>query len=101
MKGTISFIIGLLGFAVCIFLNPGETNSTIFKISLGFVVGGVVEFIVFIFENRKQWGVFKTLIIGRNKPVRVTIAYLFRIEVNGSFALIKRHKSDNPVATPY
>ena len=62
---------------------------------MGFVVGGLIEFIVFIIENRKRCGVLKTLIIKRNQPVRVTVAYLFRIEVNGKYALIKRNKEDN------
>ncbi len=95
MKGKVSFVIGLIGFAVCFFLKEDEPRNTIFKISLGFVAGGLIEFIVFIIENRKRWSVLKTLIIKRNQPVRVTVAYLFRIEVNGKYALIKRHKEDN------
>lgn len=95
MKGKVSFIIGLIGLAVCFFLKENEPRNTIFKISLGFVVSGLIEFIVFIIENKKRWGVLKTLIIKRNQPVRVTVAYLFRIEVNGKYALIKRHKEDN------
>lgn len=100
MKGKISFIIGLLGFISCLFLKEGEPRSTIFKIALGFVVGGVVEFVTFIIENRDKWGIFKTLFIKRNQPVRVTVAYLFRIEVNGKYVLIKRHKKDNPGFQP-
>ena len=83
MKGKVSFVIGLIGFVVCFFLKEDEPKNTIFKISLGFVAGGLIEFIVFIIENRKRWSVLKTLIIKRNQPVRVTVAYLFRIEVNG------------------
>ncbi len=100
MKVKVSFVIGLIGFAVCFFLQEDEPKNTIFKISLGFVAGGLIEFIVFIIENRKRWSVLKTLIIKRNQPVRVTVAYLFRIEVNGKYALIKRHKKDNPGFQP-
>ena len=100
MKGRVSFFIGLSGIAVCFFLHGGDLKDTIFKISLGFVVGGFIEFIVFIIENRKKWGVLKTLIIKRNQPVRVTVAYLFRIEINGKYVLIKRHKKDNPGYQP-
>lgn len=94
MKGKVSFIIGLIGFTVCFFLKEDALKNTIFKISLGFVIGGLIEFIVFIIENRKQWNLFKTKIIKSSKPIRVTIAYLFRIEVNGKYVLIKRHKKD-------
>lgn len=100
MKGKVSFIIGLLGFITCIFLKDGEPRNTIFKISLGFIVGGLIEVIVFIIDNKNKWGIIKTLLIKRDQPIRVTVAYLFRIEVNGKYALIKRHKKDNPGYQP-
>lgn len=100
MKGKVSLVIGLLGFLSCFFLAGDEPKGTVFKISLGLVVGGMVEFCVFLLENRKKWRLFKTLIIKRNQPVRVTVAYLFRIEVNGRYLLIKRHKNDNPGYQP-
>lgn len=100
MKGRVSFIIGVLGFAICYFLENGEPKDTIFKISLGFVIGSLIEFIVFLIENRKRWDILKTFVIRPNKPVRVTVAYLFRIEVNGKYVLIKRHKNDNPGYQP-
>lgn len=100
MKGTISFIIGLLGVSICLFLKEGEHRNTIFKIGLGLVIGGFIEFVVFIIENKKRWDVLKTLIVKRNQPIRVTVAYLFRIEINGKYILIKRHKKDNPGYQP-
>lgn len=100
MKGTISFILGILGAISCIFLKEDEPRDTIFKISIGFLLGGFIEFIAYVIENRKRWNVMKTLIYKRNQPVRVTVAYLYRIEVNGQYVLIKRHKKDNPGYQP-
>lgn len=100
MKGKISFTLGCLGLITCIFLGEGEPRATVFKIALGFVISGVIEFITFIIENRKKWNVLKTKVYKRNQPVRVTVAYLFRIEVNGQYVLIKRHKKDNPGFQP-
>lgn len=93
MKGKVSFIIGIIGLIACLFLTD-EAQSTIFKISFGLVIGAIIEFIVFVIDNRKNWGTVKTLIFYRNSPVRVTIAYMFRIQVNGKYVLIKRHKKD-------
>ncbi len=100
MKGKISFIIGILGLISYMFITSIEVKSTILKIALGFVVSGIIEFTAFIVENKERWGVMKTKIYKRNQPVRVTVAYLFRIEVNGKYALIKRHKKDNPGYQP-
>ncbi len=95
MKGKVSFVVGLLGILSSYFLSSGEPRNSIFKISLGFVLGGLIEAIVFVIENKKRWGIIKTVFIKPNQPVRVTVAYLFRIEVNGKFVLVKRHKKDN------
>ncbi|RZJ89751.1 MAG: hypothetical protein EOO20_10100 [Chryseobacterium sp.] len=100
MKGKVSFTLGILGLITSYFLAGDEPKSTIFKISLGLVVAGIVEFLVFLYENRKRWNLLKTLVIKPNSPVRVTMAYLFRIEVNGRYVLIKRHKKDNPGYQP-
>ncbi|MCB0485825.1 MAG: hypothetical protein KDC47_06490 [Flavobacteriaceae bacterium] len=94
MKGKVSLVIGLLGFIVSVFVNESDIKSTVFKVSLGFVLGAIIDFIVFMIENRKNLKLFKTKFIKWNKPIRVTVAYLFRIEVNGRYALIKRHKKD-------
>jgi hypothetical protein len=100
VKGKISFLVGVLGLISCIFIQSTEIKSTIFKIAVGFIISGMIEFAVFIVENRKHWGVLKTKILKRNEPVRVTVAYLFRIEVNGKYVIIKRHKKDNPGYQP-
>lgn len=100
MKGKISFLLGCAGLITCIFLETGELKSTIFKIGLGFVIGGIIEFAAFLIESRKKWNVLKTMVYKRNQKVRVTVAYLFRVEVNGHYVLIKRHKKDRPGYQP-
>lgn len=100
MKAKISFVIGVVALLACVFIPNGEAKNTIFKIALGLVTAGAIEFVVFVVENRKRWGVLKTVFFKRNQPVRVTVAYLFRMEVNGKYALIKRHKKDNPGYQP-
>lgn len=93
-KGKINFVIGTLGLVSCIFLSEGEVQSTVFKIALGLVIASCIDFIVFIFENKKRWKLLLPKIVKPNKQVRITVAYLFRIECNGKYVLIKRHKND-------
>lgn len=94
MRSKIVFLIGLVGVVISIFLTNNEISSSLFKISLGFIIGALVDFIIFLIENKKNWNLFKTKLLKRNKPIRATVAYLFRIEVNGKYVLIKRHKND-------
>ena len=90
IKGKINFIIGALGLIACIFV----LESTVFKIALGLVIASIIDFVVFIYENKKRLKLLVTKIWKPNTPVRVTVAYLFRIEDNGKYMLIKRHKKD-------
>ena len=94
VKGKINFVIGALALIGCAFLFTGDVQSTIFKIALGLVIASAIDFIVFIYENKKRWKLLITKIWKPNTPVRLTVAYLFRIEENGKYMLIKRHKKD-------
>lgn len=97
MINRINFIVGCVGVAVSFFFKDVELRTNLLFGSLAFVMAGIVGFIVFICENRNNWGIYKTLFFKRNESVRVTVAYLFRIELNGKYMLIKRHKNDNNI----
>jgi len=99
MKGKITFITGIIFFVASLFFK-NSLGQTIAKMSYGFLIGGVIEFVVFIIENKNRINLFKTLLFKRNSPVRLTIAYLYRIEHNGKYLLIKRQKKDNPGYQP-
>ena len=69
MKGRVSFIFGIIGITISFFLKESEFSKTILKISLGIIVAVLIDFIVFIIENRKRINILKTLIIKRNQPI--------------------------------
>ena len=94
MKSKVSFILGVAGMISCIFITDDSIKTTVFKIAIGLVLAAIIGFVVYLIENRKNWILFKTKLYKPSKPIRATVAYLFRIEVNGKYALIKRHKKD-------
>jgi hypothetical protein len=93
-KGIINFSFGILGLASSFFLKKDELQDAIFNISLGLTLSCFIDLIVFIFDNKERWKLIKPQFWMRNSPVRITVAYLFRIELNGKYMLIKRHKKD-------
>jgi hypothetical protein len=93
-KGTINFSISILGLASSFFLEKGEFQDAIFNISLGLMFSCLIDFMIFLFDNKERWKLIKPQYWKRNLPVRITVAYLFRIECNGKYMLIKRHKKD-------
>src|SRR5665647_3925214 len=100
-KGLISLVIGIIGIIVSIFLKNNEVSSNLLKISIGWISASFIEICVNLYEHRKRIKVIIcTWILKPNKPLRITTAYLFRIEMNGKFLLIKRHKKDRPGYQP-
>jgi hypothetical protein len=100
-KGLISLVIGIIGIIVSIFLKNDEVSSNLLKISIGWISASFIEICVNLYEHRKRIKVIIcTWILKPNKPLRITTAYLFRIEMNGKFLLIKRHKKDRPGYQP-
>ena len=90
-KVVLNIFIGLLGLLACYFIPD---SSTYFKVALGLFIAGIIDLLVYLHENRKQLGILKMHFIRPNRSIRITTAYLFRIEQNGKYLLIKRHKKD-------
>lgn len=89
-KGIFSLIIGILGWILFTVLP----NSDWKKLFIGAALAGFLEFLGYLYESRKHLKMLTLQVVGRNKKIRITTAYLFRIEENGMFLLIKRHKKD-------
>jgi hypothetical protein len=94
-KGFISLLTGIAVIIVSIIIKNKEISSNFFKISIGLIIASFIEISVNLFENRGRIRIIIcTWLYRPNKPIRITTAYLFRIEMNGKFLLIKRHKND-------
>ncbi len=94
-KGLISLIIGIIGILVSLFLKNLQVSDTLLKISIGLLMASFIEICVNLYDHRKRLKIIIcTWIRKPNKPIRITTAYLFRIEINGKFLLIRRHKKD-------
>src|SRR5258708_38039527 len=95
-KGIIGMILGALGWVI--FNWRGDPDWK--KVSLGAFVAGLLELLGYVYENRKQWRFLKLHFVDSNRKIRITTAYLFRIERNGKYLLIIRNKKDMVGYTP-
>jgi hypothetical protein len=68
-------------------------SSTLFNLSIE-LVGGIILFGILNFlQNLGQlYFYFQTQVLHRNKEVRLSIAYLFRIKVDGKYLLVKSNR---------
>lgn len=82
------------GFILYRTLFPAAENdsvsSTVFNLSIE-LVGGILLFALLQFlQNIKQlWFYFQTQFVLRNKEVRLSVAYLFRIKIDNQYLLVK------------
>ena len=89
---TVLIIFGTFIFFRTIF--PADENdtfsSTLFNLSIE-IVGGIVLFSIlnFLQNINRLYFYFQTQVLLRNKEVRLSIAYLFRIKVDGKYMLVK------------
>ncbi|WP_431215519.1 hypothetical protein ACQ86N_12990 [Puia sp. P3] len=89
-KGVFSLILGSVGWLIFGLLHDGDWK----KIAIGAFFAGVLELLGYLWENRGHWKMMKMQFIHPRRAIRVTTAYLYRIEYNGKYLLIKRHKKD-------
>ena len=74
--------------------NPDDSvSNTVFNISIE-LVGGILLFgLLKLLQNiNRLWFYFQTQVLLRNKEVRLSIAYLFRIQVDNKFLLVKNRR---------
>jgi hypothetical protein len=95
LKTGVNFITGILLLATSIFCF--NFNDSLNKISYGLLISVIIEMVIEGIENRKilhlwfqSFHPFRFL-----KPIRISIAYLFRIEIDGRYLLIKNHRGQN------
>lgn len=79
-------------------------SNTLFNMSIeitgGIILFGILQFLQNI-KNLKLF--FQTQVLYRNKKIRISIAYLFRIKVDGKYLLVKNSRRDyfQPVGGAY
>lgn len=99
-KGVIQFSVGLIILVGCIFLRNDGQRDLFLKIGIGYFIATFIEVVNYIWDEwARLWLNFKAYVISRNKPIRISMAYLFRIQVHGRFLLVKNHR-DQPGYQP-
>ncbi len=93
-QSNIVIILIFGGFIVFRTIFPAQDNNTfsntLFNLSIE-LVGGILLFgLLQLFQNIKQLRLYyQTQFLFRKKDIRLSIAYLFRINVNGKYLLVK------------
>lgn len=99
-KGVIKLIVGFIILIGCIYIKNEAYKDVFIKIGIGYLLATLIEFGAYIWDEWSRLTLFfQACILNRNKPIRVSMAYLFRIQVQGKFLLVKNHR-DQPGYQP-
>jgi hypothetical protein len=99
-KGIIQFIVGLIILAGCIFIENELYRDLFIKIGIGYLIATLIEVLTYVWD---EWNKISLILqaygLKQNKPIRISMAYLFRIQAQGKFLLVKNHR-DQPGYQP-
>lgn len=99
-KGIIQSILGIIILIGCIFIEDKHFNDLFLKIGFGFLLVTLIDILTYVWEEwNKIYLILQAYGLKRNIPIRVSMAYLFRIQFKGKFLLVRNHR-DQPGYQP-
>ncbi len=92
-KGIAQLIIGLIIIIISWQWIGEDSKGAWYRIAIGLLLGAFIDFIVFLWTERKRIKLLiQSNLIKRSQEIRISMAYLFKIEVDGKYFLIKNHR---------
>lgn len=86
----ILIVFGIFIIYRIIYPSNDEISKTLIDLSINIIAGVILYGILHFLQNIKQiWFYLQTRLRYRNQEIRLSIAYLFRIKVDGKYLLVK------------
>ncbi|MBK6484044.1 MAG: hypothetical protein IPG01_13150 [Chitinophagaceae bacterium] len=93
-RGIVFILISVGCFVASYLLTNDNVSAELIGMGIGFLIAVFIEFGAWLIAQRKflglWWDCYKYF--WGKSPIRLSIAYLYRIEVNGKYLLIKSHR---------
>ena len=97
IQSIVQFIVFVAILAMAYFYFPldSEIQIYLYKVALGLGLALVVSILVWVVINFKLiWYAIRTNLPWTAwRPIRITVAYLFRIEIDGKYLLVKNNRN--------
>lgn len=96
MKLFVEFILLLSLLIWAYFTEDNGFQQTLYGASIGVGIAIATQVIYGLYVKRGWWVVYKDAFMPlQRREIRVSIAYLFKIEVNGRYLLVRNHRFAN------
>ncbi len=101
IKNILQIIAGVSFLVWANWFASSDLKPELIGMSIGIGTALLIQFLVFLYQKHEFLRIFlNCLVINRNKPLRLSMAYLFRIEAKGKYLLIKNSRFKTPTYQP-
>ena len=96
-KNILQILAGIIFFIWAKWFASIGLQSNLYGMAIGVAVTLLIKFGYFLYNERNFLSLyFNSLIQKRNSEIRLSIAYLFKIECRGKYLLVKKEKLIHP-----
>lgn len=101
IKNLLYLFFALIVLAWGKFFSSDELRPELLGISIGFGVALLIDISLSLIKNRDFFALYwNCSFVKPNSPLRLSIAYIFKIESQGKYLLVKNTRFDNPTYQP-
>ena len=100
-KNVLQIIAGIIFFIWAKWLASDELRPELFGMAIGVAAALIIEVLYFLYNERSFLCLyFNSMILKPNSEIRLSIAYLFKIECKGKYLLVKNSRFDTDTYQP-
>lgn len=100
-KHILKIIAGIIFFIWAKWFSSSELRPELYGMSIGVAAALIIEVIYLLYNNRNMIDIYlKSLVFNRSSELRLSIAYLFRIECKGRYLLVKNSRFEKETYQP-
>ena len=101
IKKILQIIAAVIFFIWAKWLASDELRPELSGISIGFIAALIIQFLCDLYEDRNFLLLYiNSLFLKRNSELRLSIAYLFKIECRGKYLLVKNSRFETDTYQP-
>lgn len=100
-KNVLQIVAGIIFFIWAKWLASDELRPELFGMAIGVASALIIQVIYFLYNERNLLQLYvNSLILKRNSEIRLSIAYLFKIECRGKYLLVKNSRFEKVTYQP-
>ena len=100
-KNILQFLAGIIFFIWAQWLSSDELRPELYGMTIGIAAALIIEIFYFLYNERNFLGLYiNCFLLKPNSEIRLSIAYLYKIECRGKYLLVKNSRFEKVTYQP-